>query len=107
MNRTLLKIIKANPNDAKGAWLEELPNVFWAYRTTARTPIGETPFRLTYGTKAMIPVEVGEASIRQMVFNKEDNDDHLRINLDCLDEVRDKASERMTKYQHEGKVYTT
>ena len=61
--------------------------------------MGETPFELTYGTEAMIPVEVGVVSIRRMVFNKEDNDDHLRINLDYLDEVRDKASERMTKYQ--------
>ena len=26
-NRTLLKIIKARLDDAKGAWLEELPNV--------------------------------------------------------------------------------
>ena len=76
-NGTLLKIIKAKPDDAKGAWPEELPNVFWAYKTTARTPMGETPFRLTDGIKAVIPVEIGVASIRRMVFNKEDNDNHL------------------------------
>ena len=62
-NRTLLKIIKTKLDDAKGAWLEELPNVLWAYRTTARTSTGETPFRLTYGTEAVIPVEVGLISI--------------------------------------------
>ena len=77
LNGTLLKIIKAKPDDAKGAWPEELPNVFWAYKTTARTPMGETPFRLTDGIKAVIPVEIGVASIRRMVFNKEDNDNHL------------------------------
>ena len=99
MNRTLLKIIKAKLDDAKGAWPEELPNVLWAYKTTARTPTGETPFKLTYGTKAVIPVKVEVTSIRREVFNEESNDDHLRINLDCLDEVRDKASRRMTKYQ--------
>ena len=27
INRTLLKIIKARLDDAKGAWLEELPNI--------------------------------------------------------------------------------
>ena len=36
-NRTLLKIIKAQLDEAKGAWPEELPNVLWAYRTTTRT----------------------------------------------------------------------
>ena len=92
-------------DDAKGAWLEELPNVLWAYRTTARTQTGETPFRLTYGTEAVIPVEVGVTSIRREVFNEESNDDHLRINLDCLDEVRDKASSKMTKYQQKMAEY--
>ena len=41
-NQTLLKIIKAQLDDANGAWSEELPNVLWAYRPTPRTPTGET-----------------------------------------------------------------
>ena len=86
MNRTLLKIIKAKLDNAKGAWPEEFPNVLWAYRTTARTLTREIPFR-------------------RMVFNKEDNDDHLWINLNCLDKVRDKASKRMTKYQQKMAEY--
>ena len=98
-NRTLLRIIKAKLDEAKGAWPEELPNVLWAYRTTPRTPTGETPFRLTYGTEAVIPVEIGVASTRRTTFNGVANEDKLRVNLDCLDEVRDKASSRMTEYQ--------
>ena len=76
-----------------------MPNVLWAYKTTARTPTGETPFRLTYGTEAIIPVEVGMNSNRQEMFHEDSNDDQLRVNLDCLDEVRDEASNKMTKYQ--------
>ena len=98
-NRTLLKIIKTKLDDAKGAWAEELPNVLWAYRTTTRTPIGETPFKLTYGIEAVIPVEVGVTSTRRATFSEEENDDKLRLNLDCLEEVRDKASSRMANYQ--------
>ena len=63
-NRTLLKIIKARLDDAKGAWPEELPNVLWAYRTTTKTLTGEIPLRLIYGTEAVILVEVGITSIR-------------------------------------------
>ena len=98
-NRTLLKIIKTKLDDAKGAWPEELPNVLWAYRTTARTPTGETPFRLTYGIEAVIPVEVRVTSVRRGTFNLGCNDNELRLNLDCLDEVKDNASSKMTKYQ--------
>ena len=104
-NRTLLKIIKTRLDDAKGAWPEELPNVLWAYRTTTRTPTRETPFRLTYGTEAVIPVEVGVTSIRRGTFNEWINDDELRLNLDCLDEVRDNASSKMTKYQKKMAEY--
>ena len=63
-NRTLLKIIKTKLDDVKGAWPEELPNIHWAYKTIARTPTGETPFRVTYGTEAVIFVEVGVTSTR-------------------------------------------
>ena len=104
-NRTLLKIIKTKLDDSKGAWPEELPNVLWAYRTTARTPTGETPFRLTYGTEAVIPVEVGVTSTTWAAFCEEGNDDELRINLDCLDEVRENASSRMEKYRQKMAEY--
>ena len=104
-NRTLLKIIKTKLDDAKGAWLEELPNVLWAYRTTTRTPTRKTPFRLTYGTEAVILVKVGVTNTRRATFNEEGNDDKLRLNLDCLDEVRDKASNRMAKYQQKMMEY--
>ena len=67
--------------------------------------IGETPFRLTYGTEAVIPVEVGVTSTRREVFHEESNDVHLRINLDFLDEVREKASVRVTKYQQKMANY--
>ena len=91
-NRTLLKIIKSRLIGAKGVWLEELSTVLWAYRTTTRTPIGETPFNLTYDTEAVIPIEVGLTSLRREFFDEQRNDDQLKLNLDCLDEVRDQAS---------------
>ena len=98
-NRTLLKIIKDRLDEAKGAWPEELPNVLWAYRTTARTLTGETPVSLTYGTEVVIPVKVGITSMRREVFHEGSNDDQLRIKLDCLDESRDGASRKMAEYQ--------
>ena len=98
-NRTLLKIIKARPDEAKGAWPEDLLNILWAYRTTIRTPTGETLFSLTYGIEVVIPVEVRVTSLRREAFHKGSNDDQLRVNLDCLEESRDRASRKMAKYQ--------
>ena len=60
---------------AKGAWPKELPGILWAYKTTAQTPTGEIPFNLTYGTKAVIPIEVGITSLKREFFDKQSNDD--------------------------------
>jgi len=72
-NKSLLKIIKTRLEEAKGAWPEELPNVLWVYRTTIRVPTGETPFRLTFGTKAVILVEVGLTNIQAKVYEEQRN----------------------------------
>uniref|UniRef100_A0A2N9I0U3 Uncharacterized protein n=1 Tax=Fagus sylvatica TaxID=28930 RepID=A0A2N9I0U3_FAGSY len=98
-NRSLLKMIKTRLEGAKGLWPEELPNILWAYRTTARTPTGETPFRLTYGTEAVIPVEVGLTTWRTNNYDEESNDAQLRSNLDLVDEVQDQAEARTRVYQ--------
>ena len=105
MNRTLLKIIKVRLEEAKDAWLEELPNVLWAYRTTVKTLIGETPFRLTYVTEVVIPVEVGVTNMRREIFHEDSNDDQLKVNLDCLDEVREESSQKMMKYKQKMTEY--
>ena len=101
----MLRLIKSRLVGAKGAWPEELPNVLWAYRMTARTPTGETPFNLTYGTEAVISVEVGLISLRREFFNEQSNNNQLKQNLDFLNEVRDQAAQRMAKYQQKIAEY--
>ncbi|KAL5580487.1 hypothetical protein UlMin_012929 [Ulmus minor] len=65
-NKTVINIIKRRLEKAKGLWADELPDVLWAYRTTAKTSTSETPFSLAYGTEAVIPVEYGIPSARYM-----------------------------------------
>ena len=56
--------LKRRLDEKKGNWVEELNNVIWAYRKTPKTSTGETPFRLTYGMDAVIPVKIGSSSYR-------------------------------------------
>ena len=88
MNQSLLKIIKTRLEGAKGIWPDELPSVLWAYRTMVRTPIGETPFRLAYGSEAIIPIEVGITSYRVDNHNEGKNDEAMSLQLDLVDEVK-------------------
>ena len=71
-----------------GIWSDELPGVLWAYRTTVRTPTGETPFKLAYGSEAVIPAKVHMASHRVGKYQAKEIKEQLRLNLDLMDEVR-------------------
>nr|KYP56486.1 Gypsy retrotransposon integrase-like protein 1 [Cajanus cajan] len=51
----------------------------------------ETPFRLVYGSDAMIPVEIGEPSFRRAHYDESNNEAELRENLDSVEEIRDQA----------------
>ncbi|MCI82253.1 hypothetical protein A2U01_0103527, partial [Trifolium medium] len=49
---------------------------------------GETPFRLTYETEAVIPVETGASSFRtEIPVEGELNNEMLREELDLLEEL--------------------
>ena len=98
-NQSLLKIIKTPLNRAKGLWPEEQPNVLWAYRTTAKTPIEETLFQLVYGSEAIIPTEVELTSYRVGNHDERKNDEAMRLQLDLLNEVRATAEQRLARYQ--------
>ena len=50
-----------------------------AYWTTARTPTGETLFRLAYGREAIIPAEVGLTSYKVDNHNEEKNNEAMRL----------------------------
>ena len=85
-------MIKTRLEGAKGAWPDELPGVLWAYKMMVRTPTGKTPFKLVFGTKAVILVEVGVSSIKRTCYDEHSNDEGLKLALDCLPEVRDDAA---------------
>ena len=94
-----MKIIKTRLEGAKGVWLDELPGVLWAYRTTVRTPIGETPFKLAYGSEIVIPVEEYMANHRVIKYQEEDNKEQLYLNLDLINKVRMNAEQRTMRYK--------
>ena len=65
--------------------MDELYHVLWAYRTTQRLPIGETPFALDFRTEVVIPIGLKLSSARVMAFNEQRNSQDLRANLDLVE----------------------
>ena len=103
--RTLKAALKTKLEDLKGGWVEYLPEVLWAYRTTQKSATRETPFALAFGTEAVAPVEVRIKSPRIELASEEQNDEALRLNLELLDERREQVLQRTEEYQRRTAKY--
>ena len=86
INNAIVNGLRKRLDGAKGRWAEKLPKVLWAYRTTPRRSIRETPFSLTYGAEAIIPAEVNLCSARVTEFAPTKNDGLMVEHLDLLED---------------------
>ncbi|XP_019238847.1 PREDICTED: endogenous retrovirus group K member 19 Pol protein-like [Nicotiana attenuata] len=101
-NKIILNILKKKLEDAKGLWSELLPEVLWAYRTMPKTSTCETPYSLVYGTDAVIPVEVGEPSLRYSNESGPNNNENRIQDLDEVEERRDMDHLRMVAQKQQA-----
>ena len=91
INKVIVNGLKKRLDDANGKWIEKLPHVLWTYRTTPRKSTGETPFSMTYGAEAVIPLKNGFPTMRTSTFTSDGNDELLKKSLDLVEERRENA----------------
>ena len=103
--RTLKAALKTKLENLKGKWVEYLPEVLWAYRTTHKSATQETPFALAFGVEAMALIEVGLKSPRVEFANAEHNEEIFRLNLDLLEEKREQVLRRTKDYRRKTAKY--
>ena len=73
--------------------------VLWSYRTTPKRATGESPFCLTYGEEALIPVKMILESHRVQKYDPEENDKLMLENLDMVEERREIARARASQHK--------
>ena len=103
VNKVIVNGLKKRLDDAKGKWVEELPHILWPYRTTPRRSTRETPFSKTYGAQAVIPLEAGFPTLRTNSFSSSDNNEHLKKNLDLIEQKMENAMVQLAYYQQKLK----
>ena len=95
--------LKKRLDDAKRRWVEELPYVLWTYRTTPCRLTKKTPFSITYGVEAVIPLETGFPTLKISSFCPSSNNKLLEKSLDLIEERRERAMVQLAYYQHKLK----
>ncbi|MCH80183.1 gag-pol polyprotein [Trifolium medium] len=90
-NKVILKAIKRRLEGKDKSWVEHLLPILWSYHTTTHSSTGETPFKMVYGTDAMIPAEINPPSWRRATLTVTENSEALKENLDLLEKVREAA----------------
>ncbi|GKA56033.1 reverse transcriptase domain-containing protein [Tanacetum coccineum] len=104
-NKNLMKGIKARLGRERAGWVDELPNVLWAHRTSLKQSNDEMPFSLTYGSEAMITAEIGMPTHQTMMIREDENEDELRLNMDFLQERKEAVAIREAKYKTKIEQY--
>ncbi|XP_056176523.1 uncharacterized protein LOC130140629 [Syzygium oleosum] len=97
-NKVIINLIKRHLEENPREWDSLLSTVLWAYRTSKRSSTGVSPYMLTYGQEAMLPVEITVQSLRvklQGGMSKEEYDELMYGNIDELGESRVIALEKL------------
>lgn len=98
-NRTIFQDLKTQLDKAKGLWVDGLYSILWTYQTMYWLPIGDTLFNLIFRLEAAILLELGLLSYRVQAYDKHRNLESLRVNLDLLEKVWEKAQIQMIMHQ--------
>ncbi|GJS18448.1 reverse transcriptase domain-containing protein [Tanacetum coccineum] len=61
MNRGLKRILERTVGENRASWSDKLDDALWAFRTTYKTPIRCTPYKLVYGKSCHLPVDYEKA----------------------------------------------
>ena len=75
-NKVILQGLQMKLDNTKGRWVDELHGVLWSLRTE-KTATRETPFLLTSGSEAILPVKVALQTHRLATFQETLNDVNL------------------------------
>nr|GEZ57994.1 reverse transcriptase domain-containing protein [Tanacetum cinerariifolium] len=112
-NRGLKQILERTVGENRALWSDKLEDALWAFRTAFKTPVGCTPYRLVYGKACHLLIELEHKAfwaLKHANFDLKTMDDHRKLQLNELSELRDQAYENSlihkerTKKLHDEKI---
>ena len=107
-NQEIKSILEKTVNNSRKDWSKKIEDALWAYRTTFKTPMGMSPFRLVYGKACHLPVELEHRAYwatRQLNMDSTLASEKRLLQLNELDEFRNEAYENARIYKEKTKAW--
>ena len=107
-NREIKSILEKTVNSFKKDWSKKIEDALWAYRTSFKTPLGMSPFRIVYGKACHLPVELEHQAYwatRQLNMDSTLAREKRMLQLSELDEFHNESYENARIYKEKTKAW--
>ena len=107
-NQDIKSIMDKTVNSSRKDWSKKMDDALWAYRTTFKTPLGLSPFRLVYGKACHLPMELEHRAYwatRLLNMDSKVAGEKPMLQLSELDEFRNEAYENARIYKEKMKAW--
>nr|GEV88800.1 reverse transcriptase domain-containing protein [Tanacetum cinerariifolium] len=105
-NDQFSRVMAKTVGENRTSWSVKLEDALWAFRTTFKTSVGCTPYRLAYGKACHLPLELEHKAywaLKHVNFDLKTADDHRKLQLNELNELRNQAYENSLIYKERTK----
>ncbi|GKD58356.1 reverse transcriptase domain-containing protein [Tanacetum coccineum] len=105
-NDQFTKVMLKTVGENRASWSDKLDDALWAFRTAFKTPIGCTPYKIVYKKACHLPIELEHKAywaLKHCNFDLKTADDHRKVQINELNELRDQTYEDSLIYKEKMK----